>query len=107
MQSHLNSQWGSGPHYDFNCYEGTCDDEHEACTPEAEGLEQLRTALATADVVAAAAVIAEHEGTVAVNAARSAVQVSNCSGEVVAHLPISNAFARKVQTVLKASDSYE
>ena len=106
MQSFLNSEWGSGPHYDFNCYPGTCDDEHPECDQiEGEELEVLRLALAGDDVLEAARFINQHSARVVMNLARSAVQVSSCRGEIVAHLPVDEVFSRRVWRALAAPET--
>jgi hypothetical protein len=39
----------------------------------------------------------EHQAHFVLNTERSAVQVLNCTGEVVAHLPVSRSFAQQLK----------
>lgn len=99
QQSFLNAEWGSGPHYDFNCYEGLCADEHPWCEPIAPALEDLRLALSRHDL-AAVAVLINREDRIQLNVHRSAIQVSSCQGDLAAHLPLSRANAARIQGVV-------
>lgn len=100
---------GAGLHPD-SCLTGVCVQYHP-CTEvgfvTTESLEQIRKSLAAGKMEPAAALIARHSKFLSVSTDRSALQVKNCSGRLVAHLPINSAKVAqlseqitRIQTVL-------
>jgi hypothetical protein len=91
-QSDPDAKRGGGAHSPTPvCYEGTCEERHPACTNNgfaAIDFEEFRFALAAGDIGTAVSLIAEHPENLIVNTARHAVQVVNCSGAIIAHLPV-------------------
>lgn len=101
VSSYPSAQRGQGAHNGQRCFSGTCDEKHPACgegggdTFARVDHEGLRLSLATNNHRGASEVIAQHPKFLTVNVARSAVQVRNCVGDVVAHFPLeSSAIAR-------------
>lgn len=99
--SPINATRNGGVHLNYQCFSGTCDNTHgplcggppESPDFASADLEYLRKHLASNDVREAAAVLASHEKQATVNMLRSAVQVVDCTGSVVAHLPVSETMA--------------
>lgn len=83
-----------------------CSTAHPPCAaPLPEGeispfevVETVETAIARSDVVTLAKVLVNYGENVDINGARGAIQVSICTGTVVAHLPISEEHARAVES---------
>lgn len=95
-----------GVHQD-DCWPYTCDVRHGPfCgyqnSPEA--LEALRVLVRAHDVRGLAASIIEHPEAIRLNTRRSAVQVLNCKGNVVFHMPLPSSFAKAVSLALQATD---
>jgi hypothetical protein len=92
---YANATRNGGPHNDGKCREGTCDTKHgPMCDLSVEfasgDFEALRRGLVESDLQPVRALLAKHSNVLFVNVARSAVQVSDCEGNVVAHLPLAN-----------------
>jgi hypothetical protein len=100
VESARNVEWGTGPHYDYQCYPQSCQAKHGFDCEFIEGLEDLRTSLVTVDAQRTSSLIRQGNDRVVLNLARSAIQALNCRGEVVAHMPVSSPFARRVQSLL-------
>jgi hypothetical protein len=94
------------PHNLTPCLTGTCGDYHPWCrNPDDEPLtsadmDLLREALASEDL-AASVVRLSRAGTAAeINVQRSAVQLLDCRGLVVAHLPLRTSFVAELANSL-------
>jgi hypothetical protein len=87
-----NAMRNGGAHIDYQCRSGTCDVKHgPLCGGDhfaATDLELLRGALAVNNVGRATSVLRTHGTQTLVNVERLAVQVVDCNGVVVAHLPV-------------------
>jgi hypothetical protein len=77
-----------------HCVQATCDDRHEQCVdaevPEAEELGVLEHAATAGDRAKVESILDEYSS-LTVNVDRSALQQVNCSGNVVAHIPVPSA----------------
>lgn len=95
--SPVNAMRNGGVHLDPVCYPGTCDTKHgPMCGPPDfanSEFEELRRRLARNDAAGAATLVLAHGREVVVNVERSAVQILDCTGGVVAHLPVSTDLA--------------
>lgn len=102
VETARNVEWGTGPHNDYMCYPQDCETKHGFdCEPIPEGLEALRASLADGDARRASMLIRRNNERVVLNRARSAVQALSCTGEVIAHMPVSPAFAARVEVMLQ------
>jgi hypothetical protein len=86
------------------CKEYACDTRHgpTPCNPNpvqftGAELEKLRTSILASDASAVARLMATHQGQIVVNAKRLAVQVLDCKGAAMVHLPISEVMVRSVR----------
>ena len=91
----------SGPPY---CREYTCDVRHGylPCEPNIGGesaVERLRVALANEDAAAVVVVLGALPERVTLNSARAAIQVTNCNGNLIAHLPVAKKMIERIQTL--------
>jgi hypothetical protein len=95
----INATRNGGVHLDFQCKTGTCATKHgplcnnfgELAFTDAE-FEAVRAAVAAADLDATHALVRRYEKRIQVNSQRLAIQISDCAGNMVAHLPISKGF---------------
>jgi hypothetical protein len=89
-----------GPHNDYQCRSGTCATKHgpacEGGTLALADLRSLRAAVATNDVQRIIDMLSAHPSQVTVNHHRSAVQVADCTGDVVAHLPLEASVLKRL-----------
>ena len=95
--------------YQGDCREYTCDVRHgpycpypggEPLTPEY--LEQLRIAVASQNAKVLSGLLAGRRE-IATNVERSALQIENCKGRTVMHMPLPDEFAKAVHSTLRAS----
>lgn len=101
VESARNAEWGTGPHNDYMCYAGSCDEMHGLdCTP-LEELESLRASMASEDIVRTALLLRNTDRDIVLNVGRSAIQVLDCQSAVVAHLPISTRDLHRLQALLE------
>lgn len=82
------------------CRSGSCDVKHgPACiqvgSPSNETVEQLRVAVQADDAQSIAGIVRAHSGSISVNVRRSAVQIVDCNGAVLWHLPVSEHVATR------------
>jgi hypothetical protein len=106
-----NAMWYGGPHAEppNHCVAGTCATKHGEGLCEGppefalQDLEILRGALAREDASSAGAVLSRHQDHIRVNGERQAVQVMNCSGEVVAHFPVSAGFVASLTRQIRST----
>lgn len=82
-----------GPHStQSNCKPGTCDTKHGPCQEVSSANDdKARAAIDGGDAGAVSRLLRESSGRVVVNAERAAVQVLGCDGEMLSHLPVSQA----------------
>ena len=80
----------------FDCYSGTCDDHHPQCieVPAAQ-LDALEQAAIAGDQAKVKSMLEEHQ-TLTVNIERSALQLLDCGGNVVAHVPAPATLIREL-----------
>ncbi len=75
------------------CWSGSCQTKHGPCDLEGElttaALDALTASIAAQDIDGIGEFLDAHARQVAVNAARSAMQLKGCTGGVIAHLPMS------------------
>jgi len=92
-----------GPHTVTVCRSGSCDTKHGDCTL-AQGssrtfgkdIEMVRGTIERGDPAAIAGILKQFPQRVVVNVERSAIQVLGCTGEVAAHIPLSNALVADI-----------
>ena len=101
VESARNVEWGTGPHNDYMCYPQDCETKHGFDCVIPEGLEALRASLVDGDANRASMLIRQNNERVVLNRARSALQALSCTGEVIAHMPISPVFAARVEVMLQ------
>lgn len=96
-----------GVHLDYECYPGTCSTMHG---PRCGGspdpfddpviamvdMDRLRGSIEANDVQAVKDLLASHTESTALNIERSAVEVTDCRGAVVAHFPVGRKFLDRV-----------
>lgn len=90
-----------GAHYTTFCYEDTCHVKHG---PECNGggtfamvdMDRLRGSIEAKDVQAVKDLLANHTESTVLNAKRSAVQVMDCEGTVIAHFPVGQKLLDRV-----------
>ncbi len=94
-----------GVHLSKPCFPGSCDTLHgPACPPPEDGggnfamvdMEQLRGSIKAKDVHAVKDLLADYAHSTALNVERSAVQVINCQGAVIAHFPVGQKLLHQV-----------
>ena len=92
-----------GPHNSKPCFPGTCDSEHgPECFRGGGGpfamvdMDQLRGSIEAKDVQAVTNLLANHTESTALNVERSAVQVMDCQGAVIAHFPVGQKLLDRV-----------
>lgn len=86
-----------GVHLNEQCEEGTCATTHgPECAVGGLELERLRTSIVAGETAAIAAIARANPSQVTINERRSAIQIANCRGEVVVHLPMSAALTSAV-----------
>jgi hypothetical protein len=104
---------GGAHHTEPLCRSGTCDTKHGPlpCDPyvdlpqgRVDVLQALRVAVLASDPETVAQIIAHGGDRVALNASRSAVQVTGCRGGIVAHLPLSADFLGLVKLAASGDD---
>jgi hypothetical protein len=94
--------WAGGTHPD-DCHPQSCSNAHGLCpAPEAEFttaelITLAESAAAASEVSHLIGLIGDEQ--VALNARRAAIQVTNCRGEVVAHLPVPAEIAVALERV--------
>jgi hypothetical protein len=97
-----NVEWGTGPHNDYLCYPQSCEERHGFnCEPIPAGLEELRASLISDDAERTSMLIRQSNERIVLNLARSAVQAVGCANDVVAHMPVTPVFARRLQDLLQ------
>lgn len=90
-----NAMRNGGVHVNGQCESGTCDEKHgplcdgSGPTLATADLEELRTAIADNDAEGVQAFIWKYPSRVSLNVERKAVQVATCTGNVIAHLPLT------------------
>lgn len=89
-----NATRNGGAHLDYQCREYTCDVRHgPLCGGGTEitfaEMERIRSSLTQGEAGQLYEVIERHPERTFLNVARSALQVLNCKGDVVAHFPMS------------------
>ena len=90
-----------GVHLNGECFTGSCATKHgPACTSgsnlAAADVQALRKSILKRDPQAIRSLIAAHPKNMVHNGARSAVQLMNCSGQVIAHLPLSATLSAQI-----------
>ena len=93
-----------GPHVSKRCFKGTCDSNHSPFCgfPDGGGtfamvdMDRLRGSIEAKDVQAVKDLLANHTQSTALNVERSAVQVMNCAGAVIAHFPVGQKLLDRV-----------
>lgn len=85
-------KYGFGPHE--NCVYGSCSLSHGACDIEGDltvtqVVEMIEAAVVTHNARGLNEILAIHAKQVAVSVQRSAIQITNCTGAVIAHLPVT------------------
>ena len=90
---------------EVQCFPGTCDTKHgPECTENPDGggmftmvdMDRLRGSIEAKDVQAVKDLLADHTQSTALNVERSAVQVMNCEGTVIAHFPVGQKLLDRV-----------
>jgi len=96
--------------YPQDCREYTCDVRHGPYCPYPGGeplttadLERLRVAVLGQDAKAIVESVAARPREIVINAERSAVQIFNCKGRVVMHMPMAPKFTKLVASSLTSS----
>ena len=91
---------GAHPEPPDNCFSGSCDTKHGPVWPECdvpvspetltqpELIESVRPAVLAQDAGRLGTLAAKYPSWVRLNRERAAIQVANCKGRVVAHLPL-------------------
>lgn len=95
-----------GVHNSKPCFPGSCDTKHGPACPPREGgghfamvdMEQLRGSIKAKDARAVKDLLADYAHSTALNVERSAVQVINCQGAVIAHFPVGQKLLHQVST---------
>jgi hypothetical protein len=98
------AQRGAGAHEPTPvCYSGTCEDKHPPCEMSFAGadMEALRVALVAGKMTAASGMLHLHAESLSLNVARSAIQVTSCTGSVIGHFPLHPAMARRLNQELR------
>ena len=96
------SNWSrrDGPHISKPCFPGTCASKHgPPCGGGAFAMvdmDQLRGSVETEDAQAVKSLLANHTESTALNVERSAVQVMDCEGTVIAHFPVGKKLLDRV-----------
>ncbi len=92
-----------GVHLDYECYPGTCDTLHgPKCSLGGGGtmtmvdIDRLRGSIKAKDGRAVKNLLANHTQSTALNVERSAVQVLDCEGAVIAHFPVGQKLLDRV-----------
>ncbi|MDE2764440.1 MAG: hypothetical protein OXK74_16930 [Gemmatimonadota bacterium] len=91
-----------GVHISKPCFPGSCWTKHgPACGPGGGPLrmvdmDRLRGSIEAKDVHAVKDLLANHTQSAALNVERSAVQVMDCEGAVIAHFPVDQKFLDRV-----------
>ena len=93
-----------GVHLDMECKSGTCWTMHGPACPDPDGggtfamvdMDRLRGSIEAKDVQAVKDLLADHTQSTALNVERSAVQVMNCEGAVIAHFPVGQKLLDRV-----------
>jgi len=91
---------GAHPEPPDNCFSGSCDTKHGPVWPECdvpvspetltqpELIESVRLAVLAKDAARLGTLTAKYPSWIKLNQERAAIQVANCKGRVVAHLPL-------------------
>lgn len=93
-----------GPHVSKPCFPGTCASEHSPYCglPDGGGkfamvdMERLRGSIEAKDAQSVKDLLANHTESTALNVERSAVQVMDCEGAVIAHFPVGQKLLDRV-----------
>lgn len=92
-----------GVHVSEPCFSGSCWQKHRPRCSSEDGLtvamvdmEQLRGSIEAKDVKDVKDLLANHTESTALNVERSAVQVMDCGGAVIAHFPVGQEFLDRV-----------
>jgi hypothetical protein len=93
-----------GAHYSRKCFRYTCDVRHGPACTDANGggtftmvdMDRLRGSIEARDGQAVKYLLANHTQSTALNVERSAVQVMNCEGTVIAHFPVGQKLLDRV-----------
>ena len=97
-----NALTNSGPHNDNQCYDRRCDDPETHGPPcmsfAAAGadLDGLRGSLAQGSVPRLRTMLKKHQAHFVLNIERSSIQILNCAGDAVAHLPIPRSMVSQL-----------
>ncbi len=98
-----NWSWGKGPHVSKPCFPGSCKSEHSPACELGRGgtfamvdMDRLRGSIAAKDAHAVKDLLADHTESTALNVERSAVQVMDCEGTVIAHFPVGKKLLDRV-----------
>ena len=94
------SQRGAGAHSLSNrCFDGSCSEKHPTCQGFADAsMEMLKASIRRNDALRIQGMMESRtDGLVAFNAERSAIQLVNCSGAVVAHFPVSDVLSQELR----------
>ena len=84
------------------CFPGTCDEKHGPACSDGGGMfamvdmDRLRGSIEQKNVQAVKDVLANHTLSTALNVERSAVQVMDCEGAVIAHFPVGQKLLDRV-----------
>ena len=94
--------WAGETHSNCKCC--SCTTSHGSCEIEgefttAELVDAVDTAVVEDNSATLARVLSEYRNRVSVNTDRSAVQITGCSGAVVAHLSISDSLMKSVESL--------
>jgi len=94
---------GAHPSPPNNCFEGYCPNKHGPMCDGSGGpdfaaadLEAVRLAIRDGDAANLRIMLAAHPTRTNLNVAREAVQITDCFGSVIAHLPTSTALVREI-----------
>ena len=84
-------QGGSGDSgcHESGSYNGDCDNKHDECGGGGSIATEVVETVSTQEPGAILALLAKYPDWVHLNVERSAVQITNCVGAVIRHLPIS------------------
>jgi hypothetical protein len=82
-----------------NCLSNSCAEEH-ACSAEGVPLADLATAITNGDVQQLTKFLDTHAESLTLNRMRDALQVTGCSGRVVAHFQTSKAIVDALSTTV-------